>query len=1403
MWFSFVPSNCANRQAQIPCGGQRPRRTILVGVCLALWVVTATGQVVINEIHYEPGDEQGATEFIELHNYSATPADLGGWFLSDGIFYQFQPGTSIRPGGFLVVAQSPAELLTRHNLAAMGPFSGRLSNEGERVVLRDPTGNAFDEVTYGVGFPWPTASSGDGASIELIHPSLDNDLGGSWRASGAAANPQGLPDEPIHLVPPRAALWIYRKGFTEPSSPPDAWRKRAFQPDKEWLIGQTSIGFGQDDDLTVLDDFREQYTSLYLRKLFTVAAPTTLPTLRLRLYATDGCVIWLNNVELARRGVRSGEFAHSDLSGGATRAASWEEIQLPGPVSKYLVAGTNTLAVQALKASTNGTGFSFDLALVVPGAIGRVPTPGARNSAYSTAAPPQIRQVKHAPQTPRSDDPIVFSAKVTDPQGVQAVTLRYQVVAPGTHLPARLPVPTADLIEAPDTPQPPNPSFEDPRNWQSVALLDNGLGDDEQRGDGIYTAAIRGFPNRTLVRYRLEATDRSAIPASIRVPYADDPSLNFALFVYDGVPAFKPTGQTVHPKGLGHEYSREIMTSVPVYHVLVREADIMQAHAYREEDQLPQWAAWPFEYHAAFGVFNWECTLVYDGEVYDHVRFRLRQANSRYLHPGKRSLRFRFNPGHRFKARDADGSLYPVPWRSLNLGKLFNNMAEGDFGLTESMNSQLWSLMGVPAPKTHHVHLRVVDRAEAAPATPQGQFEGDFWGMYLAMEDLDPAFLDARELPDGNLYKLKAYMLDGTQLERHQGTEAPAGDADFQNAWRNIPAPRPEEWVRQHVNLDLWYRYFAVAEAVRHNDFGPAPSHMKNQAWFFEPSADTPYGRLWVLPWDSDVSWGPTWQNAAVDEVKLAVFNTNGIGHPTLKTEFRNAVREFRDLVWQPEVIMPMLNRLTNQIAELSRADRDRWRGAVNGNDFGPLERKYADMLSFAFQGWNRTNGIPIPTGGRAAYLDALAGEDDESSEIPATPEISYLGLSSFPLDQLDFNADVFRDPQGDNTFGAIRWRVAEVTDPRASTFDPIAQLRLEYPPVWESNDLGPDAFEYRVPGQLLRTGHAYRVRARVRDLDGHWSHWSTPVHFVAGLPRGPSPAAAALRVVEIMYHAPAGDAFDYLELANLSSETLDLSSVEVQGGVTFSFRDSPQTTLEPGGRLVLVEDEACFRQRYPDPGIRIAGRYRGTLSDKGERIELVDAWTDVFHACEYQDSWFPSTDGAGYSLVQVNPATRESNSAARNAWRPSDLWRGSPGYPSQPVDADRDSLPDEWELAQGLSPLSGSDAIADHDQDGLSASEEFLAGTDPRDAASRLELSVSGSKTGFRIAFTTRKTEPAVFYPGVRFYQVERRVGLSGPWQVPYPPTEALGNQVEFEDVPGTEKVPVFYRLKAWISPD
>ena len=472
----------------------------------------------------------------------------------------------------------------------MGPYEGKLSNEGERLELHDDSGALRDEVGYQAAFPWPLGSAGEGKSMSLINPSLDNDLGGSWRAAD--------------------------------------------------------------------------------------------------------------------------------------------------------------------------------------------PTPGASNAVYSALAPPAIRQVNHTPKQPKSNEPIVITAKVTDPEGVLSVKVLYQTVSPGDFIPAEIPLTHNQLLATPALARTPNPVFEDAANWTEVPMVDE-VGR-MRAGDAIFTGTIPGQANRTLVRYRIVAKDANTPSSSVRVPYADDPSLNFACFVYDGVPPYVPTDRTVRPEGLGYVYSATIMTSLPVYMLITRAADITECIAYDSSLQIPKTNT------AARDCFNWEGAFVYDGVVYDHIHYRLRGYNQRYQLQNKRNMRFRFNEGHYFKARDQNGHTYPTEWRTLNTCKMFGPRDNGNYGLAETVNYFLFNLVGVPAPFVHTFHFRVIDGVEEAPTGTGGQYNGDFWGMALAMEDYDSRFLEAHGMAKGNLYKLKDGETRGFEEERYQAPDAVSHAEDYTNIVANL-----------------------------------------------------------------------------------------------------------------------------------------------------------------------------------------------------------------------------------------------------------------------------------------------------------------------------------------------------------------------------------------------------------------------------------------------------------------------------------------------------------------------------------------------------------------------------------------------------------------------------------------
>jgi hypothetical protein len=88
--------------------------------------------------------------------------------------------------------------------------------------------------------------------------------------------------------------------------------------------------------------------------------------------------------------------------------------------------------------------------------------------------------------------------------------------------------------------------------------------------------------------------------------------------------------------------------------------------------------------------------------------------------------------------------------------------------------------------------------------------------------------------------------------------------------------------------------------------------------------------------------------------------------------------------------------------------------------------------------------------------------------------------------------------------------------------------------------------------------------------------------------------------------------------------------------------------------------------------------------------------------------------------------------------------------------DRDRDGLPDDWEIQNGTNP-DVADAGLDPDQDGLSNSSEYLAGTAPLDTNSSLRLSVTRLRQQqFSLSFIARAQ---------RSYRLQYHVGLNGKW--------------------------------------
>ena len=154
------------------------------------------------------------------------------------------------------------------------------------------------------------------------------------------------------------------------------------------------------------------------------------------------------------------------------------------------------------------------------------------------------------------------------------------------------------------------------------------------------------------------------------------------------------------------------------------------------------------------------------------------------------------------------------------------------------------------------------------------------------------------------------------------------------------------------------------------------------------------------------------------------------------------------------------------------------------------------------------------------------------------------------------------------------------------------------------------------------------------------------------------------LFITEIMYNPPATELFsgtqlEFIELKNVGSIERDLSGVQFTNGIQFTFPVG--TRLDPGAFIVLVSDPVAFGQTYP--GVAIDGVYTGQLANSGERLTLSHAVGTPIFSVNYSDlePWPTSADGAGFSLVPVNPNLNPDPDDATN-WRASSAPGGSPG---------------------------------------------------------------------------------------------------------------------------------------------
>ena len=418
----------------------------------AIWI----GDIVINELMYDPISGNDDNQYIELYNKGTNTINLAGWQFTSGVTFTF-PGITIAPNGYVVVANNLTNLLAKYpNLNSgntVGNYGGKLSHNGEQLTLCMPqtlyTNTAIlvveDQVTYGTGGRWGEWSSGGGSSLELIDPHSNHRLAANWADSDETHKSSWVDIENTGVLDNGANY--------DPS------------------IDYAQIGL-LDAGECLVDNLEVDYNGTNYVSNGTFETGTNG-------WSFQGC---MTRSSLENTGYLSGHSLHLRCSDRIWTGVNSCQVALN---TNTMASGqTATLRYKArwlhgwpeALLRLNGNWLEATAAMPVPTNLG---SPGMPNSRYVTNAGPAIYNVSHNPTVPAANQAVVVTANVSDPDGVTNLTLYYRL-DPAT-------------------------------SYTAVTMKDDGTGGDVVPGDGVFSATIPGQAANQIVAFYISATDSNSV----------------------------------------------------------------------------------------------------------------------------------------------------------------------------------------------------------------------------------------------------------------------------------------------------------------------------------------------------------------------------------------------------------------------------------------------------------------------------------------------------------------------------------------------------------------------------------------------------------------------------------------------------------------------------------------------------------------------------------------------------------------------------------------------------------------------------------------------------------------------------------------------------------------------------
>ena len=1001
----------------------------------------------------------------------------------------------------------------------------------------------------------------------------------------------------------------------------------------------TTISYHDLIGTDVQSDMLGHNSSCYIRYTFNVTDPSQVDRLTLRLKYDDGFAAYLNGTLVAARNTPADPYANplawnaaASTSHSDAAALAGEDINITTSAGA-LRLGTNVLAIQGLNTSATNADFLIH-AEIIGTSIGEyssvpryfsIPTPGSINGAGSSDLGPIISEVGRdpaAPYSPTMNDPITVTARVQMAfASVTNVTLYYRVMWGETN---------------------------------ALTMYDDGLHGDGTAGDALFAATIPAgvATNGEMLRWFIRASD--AAGRASRWPLFGNPTADSE---YEGTMILDPSASS----------------QLQVWYFFI-------------DPNSPNWIQ-PISGIPSQGVDSeagGRCSMFFNGELYDNIYMELR-GNTTASYP-KKSHRVEFNADHPLRGA--------VPGAEIRKTSLLSETADPAY-LRTYLSFWLLDKMGVPSPFDYPVRC---------------QLNGQFWGLWFNNDVMGADQLARLGYdPLGALYKAAGtvtpdYFSTGgfekkTRLwENRSDYDALAAGINETNA---LDARR--DFIFDNLNLPEIVNYLATERWTQEGD-----DVWANMTLY----RDTMGSKEWfIIPFDLNVSWGQLYCGDYAGFSAVESTDDAQKSHPLYGGS--QVVPSYRTTVWNR--IYDVVIAVPETREMLLRRERTLLENFIQppGTPFdqGVLEQEITRMTNAMWPEMymDRTkNGWPC-TGTCGMYCWGEVWPDNATYGVPGlftqfieprrthfwvthsiTNTATPIGLGN------NYNAGI---PESQPTnaalnvftidYNPVSGNQAEeficLTNPTGTALDisgwqldGAARFTFHPGTIVPSNSViyvSPDVLSFRnrstgprggqglfvvgpYSGQLSARGESIQVKDDTGRLVDSLSYPGTP-----------SLAQQYLRITELMYHpAPLvgntndAAAFEYVEFKNISTNTtLNLTGVRFTNGIDFTFTGSAVTSLAPGQTVLIVKDLTAFTARYGN-GLPVAGEYTGYLDNAGERLQLLDASGEEILDFSYKDSWYPITDGLGFSLVVVDEHAEPDAWDSKSNWRPSSLMNGSAG---------------------------------------------------------------------------------------------------------------------------------------------